>query len=95
MQCVGFLNERTLAEEAQRYGDAGNHPQVVWANGVLASTGMGLGVDLVTGWSGRRATVEYLSFDGNTGTVTPHVRLVHLQENSCDHHSQEGAGDPS
>lgn len=94
MQCIGFLNERTLAQEAQNYGDAGDHPQVVWANGVLASTAVGLGVDLVTGWTGRTAMVEYLSFDGNTGTVSPHVRLVHLQDGSCHHHSQEGAGDP-
>lgn len=94
MQCVGFLNERTLAEEAQRYGDAGDHPQVVWANGVLASSAVGLGVDLLTGWSGNRETVEYLSYDGNAGTVTPHVRLSYLQGGECSHHSQEGSGDP-
>ncbi len=94
MQCLGFLNERTLTEEAQRYGDAGDHPQGVWANGGLASSAVGLGVDVLTGWSGNRATVEYLSYDGNAGTVTPHVRLVHLSDGVCPHHSQEGTGDP-
>ena len=30
MKCMGFLNDRNLALEAQKYGDAGDNPQVVW-----------------------------------------------------------------
>jgi hypothetical protein len=40
-----------LAAEAARHGDAGGRPQVVWPNGALASTAVGLAVDLVTGWT--------------------------------------------
>lgn len=94
MHCLGFLNERNLKAEAQRYGDAGDHPQVVWANGVLASTAVGLGVELLTSWAKGRSSVEYLSYDGNLGTVTPHVRLQHLRDGACTHHAQEGLGDP-
>jgi hypothetical protein len=92
MQCLGFLNERTLTEEAQRYGDAGDQPQVVWANGVLASNAVGIAIDLLTGWSGRTNDVEYLSYDGTACTVGPHVRLDFQPEGPCAHHT--GTGDP-
>src|SRR5207247_199280 len=36
-RCLGFLNDDLLAGEAQRYGAAGDRPQVVWSNGALAS----------------------------------------------------------
>jgi hypothetical protein len=94
MQCLGFLNERTLTQEAQRYGDAGDNPQVVWANGALASTAVGMGVDLLTGWSRRHEDAEYLSYDGNAGTLTPHVRLEFRPQAPCPHHSILGIGDP-
>lgn len=51
MTCLGFLNEATLAREAGAYGDAGPRPQVVWSNGVLASTAIGIAVDLLTDWT--------------------------------------------
>jgi molybdopterin-synthase adenylyltransferase len=38
MTCLGFLNENSLSKEAARYEAAGDRPQVVWSNGVLAST---------------------------------------------------------
>lgn len=50
MTCMGFLTAEKLAAEAARYGSAGGRPQVVWPNGALASTAVGLAVDLVTGW---------------------------------------------
>ena len=49
MRCMGLLTEAKLAEEAARYGKAGSRPQVVWPNGVLASTAVGLGVELAVG----------------------------------------------
>lgn len=94
MQCLGFLNERTLTLEAQRYGDAGDHPQVVWSNGVLASTAVGVGIDLLTGWSRRHEDAEYLSYDGNAGTLVPHVRLGFRPQGACPHHSVLAIGDP-
>lgn len=46
MRCMGFLTDERLAQEAARYGKAGPRPQVVWPNGVLASTAVGLAVIL-------------------------------------------------
>ncbi len=95
MTCVGIINETNLAQEAANYGDAGPRPQVVWANGVLASTAIGLVVDLVTGWSGRSDNVVYLMYDGNDGTVQPHQRLRFLDISArCPHYPDEQIGDP-
>ena len=38
MRCCGFITDERLKQEAERYGAAGARPQVVWPNGVLAST---------------------------------------------------------
>ena len=51
--CLGILTEKRLAEEAGRYGRAGSRPQVVWPNGVLASLGVGIAVQLLTPWHSR------------------------------------------
>ena len=51
MKCLGFLSDASLAREAALYGDAGPRPQVVWPNGVLASTAVGVAVDLLTNWT--------------------------------------------
>jgi len=37
MFCTGYLTDEKLGREAARYGNTGGRPQVVWANGVLAS----------------------------------------------------------
>ena len=39
MRCLGFITPHKLEVEAKKYGDAGNNPQVVWSNGLLASGG--------------------------------------------------------
>lgn len=92
--CLGFLTEERLAHEAAQYGAAGGRPQVVWPNGVLASTAIGVVMDLVTGWTRQQSRVVYLSYDGNTGEVKPHVRLRHLQACCCPHYRAAGQGDP-
>lgn len=92
MRCLGFLTEERLAEEARRYG-AGSRPQVVYANGVLASLAVGLGVDLLTDWTrGLRGPV-YLSYRANTGEVKPHPRLPYAPQ-TCTHYPLSEAGDP-
>lgn len=95
MFCLGFLNEERLAQEAARYGAAGDRPQVVWPNGVLASTAVGLVVDLVTGWSGSAMCPVYLSYDGNTGSIQPHPRLQFLGTKACPHYAATDVGDPN
>jgi hypothetical protein len=62
MWCMGLLNEQRLTEEAQRYGDVGPRPQVIWPNGVLASTAVGLLIQLVTPWHGNPTAFAYLEF---------------------------------
>jgi hypothetical protein len=94
MFCLGFLNERVLAQEGERYGDAGAQPQVVWPNGVLASTAVGIAVDLLTDWTRSLRGVVYLEYDGNEGTVKPHVRLEYLEDKSCPHYPADQVGDP-
>src|SRR5205814_9026266 len=48
MKCLGFLTEENLRQEANQYGAAGGRPQVVWANGILASLAVGILVDMAT-----------------------------------------------
>lgn len=92
LHCCGVLNEDRLRREAQRYGKAGSRPQVVWPNGVLASTAVGLVVQLLTPWHRNDEPVIYLDYDGNRGTLTPSPRLKFLK-NACPHHLPEGRGD--
>lgn len=94
MQCVGFLTPERLAQETALYGAAGDRPQVVWPNGVLASTAVGVFVDLVTGWTRREARLVYLSYDGNNGTVTEHQRVPYLPQSPCPHYPLNEVGMP-
>ena len=94
MTCLGFLNEASLAREAARYGDAGPHPQVVWPNGVLASTAVGIAVDLLTDWTRSLRGPVYLLYNGNDGTVTKHPRLIYYPGGECPHFPASQAGDP-
>lgn len=94
LTCMGFLSEAVLAREAARYGDAGPRPQVVWGNGVLSSTAVGVAVDLLTGWTGAQPHPVYLSYRGNGGTVEPHIRLQYLGTPGCPHYPPDQVGDP-
>jgi hypothetical protein len=94
MSCMGFLTETKLAREAERYGVAGPRAQVVWANGLLASTAVGLAVDLITDWTRSLRKPVYLSYDSNTGTVQPHKRLEYVQNQTCSHFPLSQVGAP-
>ena len=94
MRCIGFLTDEKLAEEAARYGNAGPRPQVVWPNGVLASTAVGLAVDLVTNWTRRQRSHAYLVYDGNAATVSDSATLRNLTITSCPHYQDTDVGDP-
>ena len=97
MKCIGFLNDENLAKEAAGYGDTGPRPQVVWANGVLASTAVGFAVDLLTGWTRSRPNndVVYVSYDGNTGVIEPDKRLLYVTSPHCPHFDSEDVGVPA
>jgi hypothetical protein len=94
MRCMGFLTDERLAQEAARYGKAGPRPQVVWPNGVLASTAVGLAVDLVTNWTRRGRTHAYLSYDGNQATMKESITLRNLKVTACPHFPANEVGDP-
>lgn len=94
MKCLGFLSEENLRKEADQYGAAGGRPQVVWANGVLASVATGIFVDLVTGWNGLSDRGEYLHFDGNQNLLWRSPRLEYAPK-ECLHFPHDSVGDPT
>src|SRR5262249_28315555 len=94
LKCLGFLTDDDLAAEAAEYGGAGPRPQVVWANGVLASIAVGIAVDLVTGWSNRLSLPVYLLYYANDGTLQRHPRLPFVPT-ACTHHELVHVGDPT
>jgi hypothetical protein len=93
MKCMGFLNEQNLALEAQKYGDAGDNPQVVWALGHLASAAVGVFVDLITDWTGSLCERVYLTYRGNEGTIMPHL-LIRQAPRNCPHYPHDQVGEP-
>ncbi|KZC24019.1 thiamine/molybdopterin biosynthesis protein [Rhodanobacter thiooxydans] len=84
MRCFGFLTDERLREEAHRYGNVGGRPQVVWPNGVLASTAVGALVQLIAPWSGEQPAL-YIEYDGNRHRLFPSARLAALQNHRCPH----------
>lgn len=98
LRCLGIIDEETLAKEerARQYGDAGPKPQVVWPNGVLASTAVGLAVQLVTPWQGKTSLSAHLEYNGNLGTLAEsgrHKAFV-AKRMACTHYKPEELGDP-
>ena len=94
MQCMGFLNENNLAKEAGNYGDAGINPQVVWSNGLLASAAVGLAVDLITDWSKSLRSPIYLSYRGDSPTLTEDPIFAYSKK-VCKHYPLKEIGAPT
>lgn len=94
MRCCGFITDERLEQEAKRYGAAGSRPQVVWSNGVLASTAVGLLTQILTPWYFDPPRFVYLDYDGNKGTITPNKRMELLKDQVCPHHPASEIGDP-
>ncbi len=93
--CLGIITEQGLAQEAQRYGDAGHRPQVVWPNGVLASAAVGLFVKLVTPWEKWPQFPILLEYNGNAQTLLPSSKLTFANEMHCSHFDGlDSLGDP-
>src|SRR3546814_10258244 len=70
LRCFGLVTDEALEAEGARYGDAGGRPQVVWPNGVLASTATGLMVQALTPWHSKPLESVCLEYDGNKHTVS-------------------------
>ncbi len=94
MRCCGFITDERLAQEAQRYGAAGSHPQVVWSNGVLASTAVGLLTQVLSPWYSDPPSFVFLDYDGNKGTLSRNARMELLKATPCPHHPATETGDP-
>lgn len=94
LRCCGLITDDRLQREAEIYGAAGSRPQVVWPNGVLASTAVGLAVQVVTPWFAKPPAFTYLEYDGNRGTVSVSARVASLAGKSCSHHPPDETGDP-
>jgi molybdopterin-synthase adenylyltransferase len=95
MRCCRILTDERLRREAEDYGGAGPRPQVVWPNGVLASTAMGLVVQLISPWYPNPKPFVFLEYDGNLGTLVQSA-YMHLlaSASSCPHHPDTEVGDP-
>jgi hypothetical protein len=93
MFCIGLLTAERLAQEAERYGDAGFNPQVIWANSVLASTAVGIAIELLTNWTRDTCEIAYFEYDGNKGTVSIPLRSQYLAELHCGHYPNTEVGD--
>jgi hypothetical protein len=96
LRCFNFIRPELLELEAQKYGDAGGRPQVIWPNGILASTAVGLFMELVTPWhSGSFAKSVVYDYDGNRHTTTLSPRVAALANTTCEHFSHlDDLGDP-
>ena len=93
LRCMGIVTEESIASEARNYGAAGGKPQVVWPNGVLASTAVGLFTQLICPWHAKAPSSAYLEYDGNKHTVAPSKSFALIQGQPCPHHYPEEAGD--
>jgi molybdopterin-synthase adenylyltransferase len=92
LRCLGILTEERLAREAGRYRKAGSRPQVVWPNGVLASLGVGLFMQLVRPWHDKPQITACCEFDGNHHRVET-SRLDHGGLIRCRHFEPDELGD--
>ncbi|MBL8846951.1 MAG: ThiF family adenylyltransferase [Hyphomicrobium zavarzinii] len=94
LRCCGVVTDDNLALEAARYGAAGERPQVVWPNAILASSAVGLAVSLLTPWHRKHAAFAFLAYDGNKGTVSASARMSMLGGTKCPHHPPDETGEP-
>lgn len=94
LRCCRLVREDLLKNEAGRYGEAGGQPQVVWPNGVLASTAVGVAMQLLTPWNPNPPSFVYMEYDGNKGTVSVSQLAAYLEKLTCEHYSDDATGDP-
>lgn len=94
MRCCNFITDEKLKREAETYGDAGVMPQVIWPNGVLASTAVGFAVQLLCPWNEQTGSLRYLAYDGSLGTLTVPKLVGFLSDEGCPHHPITELGDP-
>lgn len=92
MQCLQFITGDKMGKEAAKYGAAGHNPQVIWANGVVASTAVGIALDIITGWTKMMPCI-HMCYEGNFGKMVPHPLLKYKSKN-CTHYPSAHVGEP-
>lgn len=95
LRCYGIVTDDALETEGRKYGAAGGKPQVVWPNGVLASSAVGLFMQLVTSWHQDPMAAVCLEYDGNRQTMIHSDRAGPLGSRPCPHYGLSDCGDPS
>jgi len=94
MRCLGFIREELLKKEAENYGAAGGRPQVVWANGLLASSAVGVFTALFTPWQ-KQPPPGYLEYEGDSQTISISRRFELMKDKQCPHFPDcRDLGDP-
>jgi molybdopterin/thiamine biosynthesis adenylyltransferase len=88
LRCMGIITDQSLEEEARQYGAAGSRPQVIWPNGVLASTAIGMFVKLITPWEKEIKFPILLEYHGDAQTLLPSSKLQHLENVFCTHFTE-------
>jgi len=94
-KCLGFIRDKDLDDEGRRYGEAGGNPQVVWSNGVLASTAVGIFIQLLAPWCPISPGSAFLGYDGDRFTLEHDARFAVGVNHNCEHFGSIGdLGDP-
>ena len=93
LRCMNVISDESLSQEAQKYGDVGEKPQVVWPNGVLASTAIGVCMQLLTGWSISGGLSLRMDYQGSTGNIGRSSVLNYIGKD-CEHYPMSQAGEP-
>lgn len=94
LRCMGIIRQEALDDEGRNYGAAGGKPQVVWPNGVQASTAVGLAVQILSPWLPNPISSTYLEYDGNLHTIKESKRFARIKNLPCPHYPSNETGDP-
>ncbi len=96
LRCLNILNDQNISQEALLYGSAGSKPQVVWSNGVVASSAVGMFVEMFTDWHQGTQIIACLDYDGNKNTVevSNRMKIPCVMDGECEHYPNDTVGDP-
>lgn len=95
LRCMGILRDEAIAKEHAKYGAAGGRPQVIWPNGVLASTAIGQYMSLILPWNRDHQPDLLLEYDGNRHICRESAKAPYLKKMICSHFPTDGQlGDP-
>lgn len=94
LHCLNILNPKRIRQEGDNYAAAGAQPQVVWANGALASIAVGMVVQQFSPWSSIDDLSLCREYDGNRHVVKESTKWAWIKERPCPHYDLIEAGDP-